>query len=492
MKYIYAASFLHESNTYSDHISDLAWFQKRCWRFGQEVTERFRGVRTEFGGFLDAAAEYTDLELIPVLAAEATPSGPVAAQVASLVKERLCEALAQAAQVDGILLSLHGAMVTQDSEDGEGDLAEALRAVVGPEVPIYATLDLHANVTEKMVRNIDVLIPYDCYPHTDKYERGLQAAHLLARRIRGECFPVMAAEPLPLLMPLIGTSAPSMKPVLDRIRHYEEQPGVFNVSITHGFISADIREAGAAVQVIANDRKRAEEIGRDVAKCLWQQRKLFASQYHALEEIPRLLARRGKGLMVFSDGPDNPGGGGYADDTRVLRALMDAGCHDALLALIYDPDAVTRCKEAGEGSMVSLQLGGRYSGTQPVSCEARVLKLTDGRYRNRGPMNPGLAMDLLGTALIDIGGIRVILVKNPTQPYDPALMHLHGIDPGKERLLVLKSAVHFRGAYEALADQIVLLSYPGICILSPQKELVHKCRRPIYPLEEDTVYDDSL
>lgn len=492
VKYIYAASFLHESNTYSRHISDLSWFQKRCWRFGQEVLDRFRGVKTEFGGFIDAMAEYRDIALIPVLAAEATPSGPVAADVAVQVRETLCKELERAPQIDGILLSLHGAMVTQDSEDGEGDLAEAIRTVVGPKVPIYATLDLHANVTQKMVRNIDVMIPYDCYPHTDKYERGLQTAHLLARVVRQECHPVMAVKKLPLLMPLVGSETDAMKPVRQLIEYYEDQPGVFNVSFTHGFISADIREAGAAVQVIANDQQKADAIADAVALQLWQQRELFVSQYHGLAVLEQLRDRKETGLVVVSDGPDNPGGGGYGDDTRVLRKLLEAGCRGALVALIYDPASVDRCEAAGEGSLVQLELGGKLSGTGPLVCHGRVLKLTDGKYRNLGPMNPGLSMDLLGTALIDIEGIRVIVVKNPTQPYDFALMHLHGIDPRQEQLIVLKSAVHFRGAYEPITSRIVLLTYPGICILSPQRELITRCMRPVYPLDEDVRYDSGL
>ena len=488
MKYIYAASFLHESNTYSNHISDFAWFQKRCWKIGDEVLERFRGVRTEFGGFIDGVAEYRNIELVPILAAEATPSGPVSSDVAQRVQSMICNALAEAPQVDGVLLSLHGAMVTESSEDGEGDLVEAIRGAVGPDVPIYATLDLHANVTEKMVKHIDVMIPYDCYPHTDKYERGLQAAHLLARKIRKECEPVMAVKKLPLLMPLISSNDDAMKPILKCIEHYENQPGILNVSFTHGFISADIEEMGVAVQVVATNLEKAQAVAEAVALTVWQQRKEFASQYCDVDSLEQMCAPGVHGPIVISDGPDNPGGGGYADDVRVLRKLLEIGCKDAVVALIYDPESVDCCVLAGEGSQVELELGGKISGTEPLRCTALVQRITDGKYRNHGPMNPGLQMDLLGTVLIEIEGIRVIVVKNPTQPYDFALMELHGINPRQERIIVLKSAVHFRGAYGPIAEKIVLLSYPGVCILSPQKELITRCHRPVYPLDEEVTY----
>lgn len=492
MKYIYAASFLHESNTYSQHISDFAWFNKRCWKIGDEVLERFRGVRTEFGGFIDAFSEYRNIELIPIMAAEATPSGPVSSKVAEQVQELICKSLSDAPQVDGILLSLHGAMVTENSEDGEGDLVEAIRSVVGPQIPIFATLDLHANVTKKMIEHIDVMIPYDCYPHTDKYDRGLQAAHLLARTVQNECKPLMVVKKVPMLMPLVSSGSAAMKPVLDLIEHYENQAGILNVSFTHGFIGADIQEAGVTVQVVSVTREKAEQVAEAVAQEIWQHREQFAAQYCTIDALEQLHETTEVGPIVISDGPDNPGGGGYADDVRVLRKLLEIGCNDAVVALIYDPESVDRCISAGEGSSVNLELGGKFSGVEPLKCTAFVRKITDGKYSNYGPMNPGLQMDLLGTALIDVGGIRVVVVKNPTQPYDFALMKLHGIDPREEKVIVLKSAVHFRGAYEPIAGKIMLLSYPGVCILSPQKELIARCQRPVYPLDEDLVYGDMV
>lgn len=488
MKYVYAASFLHESNTFSDHISDLDWFQKRCWKFGDEVLERFRGVKTEFGGFIDAMAQWEDIELVPVIAAEATPSGPVAADVAKRVQTVIVDALRHAGQIDAVLLSLHGAMVTEDSEDGEGDLLEAIRAVVGSDVPVYATLDLHANMTEKMAANADVFIPYDCYPHTDKYERGMQAAQLLARALHGEIQPCMETVKLPFLFPLVGTGAAVMESVVRMIAELEQESGVLNVSVTHGFISADIREGGVSVQAVTDgDREKAVLAARRVARDIWEKRAEFSAGYLSVEEAVRAAMYARKRPFIISDGPDNPGGGSFADGTLVLRALMEAGVRSAVVALIYDAESVERCVAAGEGQIAALSLGGKLAPAslgEPVCCEARVLKLTDGRYRNHGPMNQGLQMDLIATALIDVNGIRVIVVKNPTQPYDFGLMELHGIDPRKEEIIVLKSAVHFTGAYGPIAGEIVYASYPAICVLSPRDAELVKCKRPIYPLDE--------
>lgn len=480
MKYIYAASFLHESNTFSKNRSDLSWFQKRCWKLGEDVVRRFQGVRTEFGGFLDVFSDTDDMELLPLLAAEATPSGPVGDDVVKAVYEIVKRKLREAKQVDAVLLSLHGAMVTETSEDGDGDFLEMIRGEVGRDVPIYATLDLHANITKKMTEYADVLIPYDCYPHVDKYERGVQAAGLLVKALRKEIMPQMAVVKLPLLMPLIGTQSPVMEPVTQKISELEERSGVLNASITHGFINADIEECGAAVQVVTdNDPVLAEWLAAELAEFVWEKRDLFAAQYDTVEEAVRKAMKAEKWPVVISDGPDNPGGGSYADGTYLLRELIEQKCESALIALLCDAEAVEACERAGTGAELTLSIGGKHEPGclgEPVVCKVRVLKLTDGKYHNRGPMNRGIAMDLGGTALIDIQGIRVILTKNPTQPYDLELLALHGLQACEEKIIVVKSAVHYRGAYEPVAAEILSVSYPGICYLDPGDVPFVKCR----------------
>lgn len=492
MKYIYAASFLHESNTFSQNISDINWFQKRCWKFGNEVIDRFQNVRTEFGGFIDAISQCDDMTLVPILAAEATPSGPVSDDAATHVQNSIISVLKDAPRVDAVLLSMHGAMVTETSQDGEGDLAEVIRSVIGPDIPIYTTLDLHANVTEKMARLIDVMIPYDLYPHTDKYERGYQTANLLVQHLRGEIVPYMITEKLPVLFPLISTNSEPMRDIYEKIITYEKEDGIINVSLTHGFINADIYESGACIQVITNKkRKRGLEIAKELGEFVWENRTRLLSEYKTPKEAAAEIILHPHERIVVGDGPDNPGGGSYADGTHMLRALLNASVPSALVALICDPDSVDICAAAGEGAVVNLSLGGKYAPEllgKPVECIAKVIRLTNGQYNNYGPMNPGLRMNLLGTALIDIGGIRVIVVKNPTQPYDFGLLDIHGIDPNKEHVIVVKSSVHFRAAYSAVADRIIQLSYPSICAQRPQDVSFIKCKRPIYPLDLNTTY----
>ncbi len=496
MKHIYSAVFIHESNTFSERPSDREWFKKRALLFGEETFTRHRGAKTEYGGFIDTVGAAEDAELIPVIDAEATPGGPVTADVFDLVCGTLCAALKAAPKVDAVLLSLHGAMVCETHEDGEGALAEAVRAVIGPDVPLYATLDLHANVSEKMGRLFDVLIPYDNYPHTDKYDRGCQAAGLLLEMLRGKIRPVMASVRLPLLFPLAGTASAPMRPVAEAVRRTEAIPGILNASLSHGFISADTAETGAAVQVIADaDRALAEKAAGELAQAVWRAREGFGSHYVTPEEAARRAAAYAavphSRPLVISDGPDNPGGGSYADGTLLLKALRDAGCRSALMLTFSDPAAVEACEAAGEGAELSLSLGGHCAPAvmgAPLKVRARVLKLTNGEYRNFGPMNPGIVTRLQGTALIEFDGIRVIVSKYATQPYDLAVLALHGIDPLKEAVIAVKSAVHFRAAYEPVASEILDVAYPGICALTPGDLPLKKVRRPVWPLDRSASF----
>ena len=239
-------------------------------------------------------------------------------------------------------------------------------------------------------------------------------------------------------------------------------------------------------------RDRGREIAHILCNYIWSLRYELATEYVDPEEAVRKAVQMDtKGPIVISDGPDNPGGGSYADGTHLLRALLDVKAAPSLVALLYDPAAVDICAAAGVGANVALTLGGKCAPAmlgKPVECVAKVLKITDGRYKNRGPMNPGLQMDLLGTALIDVDGVRVIVVKNPTQPYDFGLLELHGIDPSKEKIIVVKPAVHFRAAYGLISKEMLQVSYRGICAQRPQDVLFSRCKRPIFPIDDNTVF----
>lgn len=493
MKRIYSASFLHESNTFSSHISDLSWFKKRCWKTGDNVIKRFRGTKTEFGGFIDALDQEPDIELVPIIAAEATPSGPVAADVAKTVQQIVLKEVREAQQIDAVLLSMHGAMVTQESEDGEGDLLYAIRNLLGPEIPIFVTLDLHANITPRMIENANVMIPYATYPHIDKYECGYRTAHLLAQVLHGEKNPCMVVKKLPLLFPLIPTSSPAFLGIQEYITVSEADPDVICAAVVHGFISADITDCGASTIVITNGKaEKAQSICKELARKVWSRRDSLLQEYVPIDELAYLIDDSGSGPIVIADGPDNPGGGSYADGTLILKYMLENHFASGVVALIHDPESVDKCFSAGENNLVELTLGGKHDPVRlgpPIVCRAKVLKLTDGRYKNIGPMNEGLSMDLLGTALIDLDGIRVIVTKNPTQPYDFGLMYLHGIVPEEEQVIVLKSAVHFRAAYEKIAKRIIQLDYPGVCILSTNNIQLKRCRRPIFPMDKDTQFN---
>ncbi len=483
------AEFKHETNTFSDTPTNLDSFRKgRYYVEGAQIIPHFRNVKSETGGFLKVLSDRPDVELIPVVAASAMPSGPVTQDVFDLVRDKMVSALRAAGQVDGVLLCLHGAMVTEASEDGEGDFLEAIRAEVGKNVPIIATLDLHANITEKMGRYADVLINFDSYPHSDMYDRGLEAATIMLNTLQGKFKPVMYCARRPLILPSMPTAHPAMKPYVDMAHAYEEDPRVVTVSISHGFFCADIYEEGLTVVAVTdNDPALAQKIAEELAEAMWRDRANLKRKHYTAEEAIAKAVAAPEGPVILADVTDNPGGGTPCDGTHLLRAMIAHNVQNAAVALIYDPESVEAAHKAGVGSTVHLRLGGKVRPEilgAPIECDAYVRLLMDGKYINKGPMGGGLRTDLHKSAVIVIGGIEVIIAANITQPYDTEIFRSHGIEPTDKKILVLKSTIHFRAHFEPLAKEILDVECPGLLPQNPKTLNYQKIRRPMYPLDE--------
>jgi len=481
------ASFKHETNTFAGGITDIDCFRLRELVVGEQLIDYYKDTGTELGGFLTALATQPDIELLPVVAANAMPSGPVADAVAADIQTRVLAAIDANPRVNGVLLSLHGAMVTESSEDGEGDLMAAIRTKVGRDVPIIATLDLHSNFTRKMQESATALIHFDYYPHSDMYERGIEAGQLMLATLRGEVRPVMRYAKLPLLLASVTTLTQPMKRFVDLAHQYETDPGVISVSISHTFFCADIHELGVAVVAVTDgDAELAQSIADDIAAEIWSARpSLLRRLWAPHEALDEALATQ-LGPVVLSDGTDNPGGGSPCDGTHLLQAMIARGVEDAALALIYDPESVSAAERAGVGATVKLSLGGKSRPEilgLPIECSAYVRSLHDGRYVNKGAMGRGVTVDLLKSAVVVIGGIEVIVAANRTQPWDPEIFRAHGIEPREKRIIVLKSTVHFRANYEALAAKIIDVECPGLLPQDATALPYMKCRRPMYPLD---------
>lgn len=487
---ILTACIGHETNSFATTPTTLEEFRlgSRAPDFGggETILHQFRGTRTIHGGYIDSAARH-GLTLEPLIWTFATPGGNVPQRDYLFLKDLLLERLKAAVPCDGVLLDLHGAMVTDEVEDAEGDMIAAVRAIVG-ETPIVMTLDLHANVTAQMAEHADAIIGFDEYPHSDMYERGVEAADLMAAILRRAVRPTLAYHQLPLLTmpPRQCTLREPMLALLARAHALEQEPGVLNVTLAMGFPFSDIQDAGVAVLVTTNDDvELARSKAAEMAAAIWERRAEFAVTLTPVPEAIAYATTQAQGLVVLADGSDNPGGGGPCDGTVILRHLIEANVSDAVVAVIADPTAVAQAMEAGVGNTVTLELGGKTDDRHgaPLPLTAHVKLLSDGRFIMRGPMGGGGRADMGRTAVLIAGGIEIVVTERRLQPYDTELLRSVGIEPTRRRLIALKSAVHFRSTYQEIAERIFDADTPGIHRPDFANCPYRRVRRPIYPLD---------
>ena len=481
----------HETNTFSPVLTTIDNFNKGSYHRGDEIIRAFQGTRTITGGFLDVA-EQLNLQPVPLLWAFATPSGMVEHVAYQTLKAEFLTLLGNAGKLDGVLLDLHGAMVTEELEDAEGDLIQAVREIVG-ETCIVTTLDLHANITAKMAHYSDVIIGFDTYPHVDCHERGFEAGQLLFSMNQGKIQPTMAYRQLPLLTapPAQCTMKSPMTDVITALHDLETERGVVTATLSMGFPFADITDAGVSVLVTTNgDMALAEAHADQFASNIWEMREAFTFNLHTVEAAIEIANQTDSHPIVLADGADNPGGGGPCDGTTILQKFIEADVQDAVIAVIADPESVAQAVEAGVGNRVQLNVGGKTD-TQhgaPVALTGSVKTLSDGGFIHKGPMGRGTAGNMGRTAVVQVGGIEIILTERRIQPYDAQVLRSVGIEPKARKLIALKSAVHFRADYTPMAHQILDVDTPGVHSPNLFSYDYQKLRRPIYPLDSTVTY----
>jgi microcystin degradation protein MlrC len=488
---IVTGAIRHETNTFSNVPTTLEHYRRSRLSggilLGQDIPGYFGRLRTPTTAFYNVAEE-EGWEMVPTVWAECEPAGPVTREAFDFLLGEFLTRLHAADPVDAVLLDLHGAMVLEDEEDGDGALLAAIRGEVGDEVPIVATLDWHANITHLMVDKADVLVGYDTYPHLDTYDRGLEAAHILRQMLRGELHPVMALGQPPLLVALASqfTGAYPMSALIDRAYEMEREEGVISVTVAGGFPYADTRETGLAFVVVTDgDERLAGDRAGELVKAALEVREATVFKGVSIADAVAQAVQVSEGPIVLADGSDNMGSGCPTDGTVLLRALLDAGVKGAVVAAIADPEAVAQAMAAGIGSTVTLAVGGRtdHKHGDPINLKGRVSVISDGRFVNKGPWGKGAKVDMGPTVVFDCDGVEVVITQRRIQPSDPEAFRSLGIEPLDRRVLVVKSAVNFRAAFQPIARQILEVETPGIG--SP---LLHtfdyrRVRRPIFPLD---------
>ncbi len=482
------ASMKHETNTFSPVPTGLERFQQRVCCFGEEVPRTLAGTKTGVGAYLELARE-ADAEIVTPVAAEASPSAPVAAEAYARITDAICEAAAQGA--DGIMLDLHGAMVTETTPDGEGTLLRRVRELA-PATPICVNLDLHTNLTGAMVSNCTAMIGYKTYPHIDSYETALQIGRVLLRTLAGEVNPVMAWGNRPLLAQTLkmGHDDEPMKTLLAMARRKEEEDGLLAATVFGGFPLADIQEAGLSAVVVADgDASRAESASEDLLDAAWERRADFIYQGEPLHEAIARAKKLEQGPVILLDHSDNTASGGTQDVMAVLAEVISQGLENVAVHSVKDPEAVREMAAAGVGTEVTLNLGGKTDMPsigrkgESLRLTGRVRAITDGDFVVTGPKGTGMTEHMGPTAVLDTGKVQIVVTSYSNEPYDLGAFTSVGIDPRAKRYLVLKSRIHYRAGFAPIARHTITCD--GIGATSSDNALFRfeHVRRPIYPLD---------
>lgn len=422
-----------------------------------------------------ATAERLGLHLVPLTWCFANPAGPVQDQAFERIAASLLDTLAQAldeAPLDGVYLDLHGAAVVESFPDAEGELLRRVRAVIGPDIPLTISLDPHCNLTPQMVELADACVPFRTYPHVDMKEAGSQAMHLLLERITRHRPWARAFRGLDFWIPL-GSQCTLMDPmvaVMATRAELAERMGAAELAFCFGFPYADFAGCRPAIAAYADTQAKADAAADAFLAEVSARESEFVQDTlpsdEAVREAIRLAAGRPGKPVVLADTQDNPGGGGHGDTTELLSELVRQGAKGAVVCLINDAESAAACHSAGIGATVSLSLGGKSDG-MPFACTARIEKLTDGAFTLTGPMGAGNPGNLGPTALIDIEGVRVLVVTRKMQALDQAILRHVGIEPAECPILALKSSVHFRADFGPIAERVIVAIAPGPVVADP-------------------------
>lgn len=486
---IITGGVLHETSTFARGPTVVRDFETGIGiARGQEVFAKFRGANFCIGGFVEGAAKH-GFELVPLLWAFAFPSGVIERASYDTLKQEFLDGVRRELTngVDGVLLDLHGAMVVEGIDDGDGDFLASVRGVVGRNCPLIVTTDLHANHTPLRVAAADAIIGYDTYPHVDMAERGREAADLMVRTVRGDVRPVSAIRQLPLFWSAACqvTAHPPIDEAFRLIHDIERRPGILSVTLSTGFPWADVPDMGASVIVVADgDRLVAQSTADEIGEWIWSRRERWHKPPLTVSEALTLGQASGRFPIMLADMADNTGGGAPGDSTEVLRAFVDRDLSDALLLYLVDPEVAQQAHAAGVGKRLSVELGGKSDARQgpPVPLDVEVVALSDGRFRYDGPMYAGTNGDLGTSAWLRHRGVNIVVVSVRMQPLDQAFARSLGIDCSRMKFIALKSAVHFRSGFEQLGGSIFNINARAIHS-HDYASLSYRRRRPMWPVD---------
>lgn len=490
------ATLSHETNTFSPVPTRLDRFCRdgAALLSGRAAMDFYRGTGTCMGGYL-AVAEELGAEVVVPVCASAPPSGPVDTDAYETCVGLITGAVGQGG-FDAIWLDLHGAMVTQQHDDGEGELLSRIRAIA-PATPLCVAYDMHANVFDPMVRHAQIVTGYQTYPHIDQRQTAERAARALLRVMRDGKKPTAAWGNAPMLPHVMaqGTHRAPNKDLQALCAAYEASGRALAASLFVGFPHADVPMAGlSAVVVTDNDPAAAQAMVDELLSTAWTARRDFMFDIEPLEASvsrARQLGAPGQLPVVLLDHYDNCASGGTMDTTDTLREIIRQDLDDVVFFGIYDPDAVAQAVEAGVGATVTLSIGAKLPMPQlpvasaPLTVTGVVQTISSGKFRLKGGLTPGLQIFMGRTVVLDTGKVQIVLLSRHIEPTAQEMLQVLGIDPARKQFVAIKSRVHWRADLGKIAREIVECAGVGVCTSDYGQLTFRKVRRPVFPLDPE-------
>ncbi|MDP6873069.1 MAG: M81 family metallopeptidase [Alphaproteobacteria bacterium] len=489
-KRIFITGIWHETNTFAHGQTGLEDFRNYQYAEGDEVFALFADTNTEIGGVMNAAMEL-DLNLIPGLFAGAVPSGLVTAAAHETLVNRTLELLANAGEIDGVLVHLHGACVAEGATETDAQYLAAIRAALTPATPLVATFDLHANLSEGLVAQADALVGYDTYPHNDMAARGAEAAQILHRMLWSTRRPAKILRKLPFAPPpqMQGTGTEPVAAIMAKMHDMETWGGIWSASIAWGFPYADVAHLGVGVLVQGDDHGHATRLADDLAMTIWRQRGDFDAGLIAVEEAVRSAMAAPEGPIILVDVADNAGGGAPGDGTTILAELVDQSARNAVVVLC-DGEAVRSAKALGVGAVFSGNVGGKSDDLHgpPMPLVGEIVFQERVRYQRRGDYMTGQRIDLGEVAVIQADGITVMLTEAKAMPFDADHLSAAGIVAETQQIIVVKSAIAWQAHFRTFAKGEIYVDTPGVCASNLKRFKYTKLDRAIYPIDNDGIW----
>ena len=481
----------HETNVFSPIPTPLQAWKDRSYYVGDEILEKFTDTKSQMGAYIASAHKY-GWEIIPTIAASATPSAPTDAYTYNHLKELLLGPIAEH-NPDAVLLFVHGAMIAEGVIDPEGDLAESIKCLIGNR-PLLLAMDLHGNVTENMSRNCDAVFAFDTNPHIDGYERALEAAECLQRIFNEDLTTTNAYSHRPMMAPTINmrTAEGPMVELHQLAKEWEAKPGIINVSIFSGFPYGDVPHSGLSIITTAEKQfhKCAQACSEAIANRAWEIREQFLKKIpnpiEGLDQVEQLLNTPGSGPIILADVADNPGGGGSGDTTELLRELVKRNIPGSAAAPIWDPATVQRAIATGLGNEATFRIGGKAESAYglPIEVVGKVRVLSDGRFIARGPQGRGMEWNMGHSAVIEVGHTKIVVCSIRIACNDADIFRNVGIDPVDSKVLLVKSRGHFRASFEPFAKAIIEIDAPGAANPNLSRYNYQHIDRPMWPLDK--------